>query len=510
MTTAPPTTTRATTITTIAPITTMSSTSTTTTTTIPLRRFDPEGATIPEMQEAMDTGTLTALELVDFYLGRIAEYDDTFNAFVTIDSGARAEAMALDEERVANGPRGPLHGIPLVLKDNIDTFDMPTTGGSSLLAQFMPGTDAFQAARLREAGAIILGKVNMQEWARSIHTNSSVIGRTLSPYQIDRNVGGSSGGTAVAVTIEMAAAGLGTDTCGSIRIPSAYNGLFGLRPTIGLSSRSGVIPLSPSEDTVGPMTRAVVDLAILLDATAGPDPDDPITAGADVPGSYLDFIDPNGLEGARIGVIDSLFGAPGPVSAATRAALDQMEAAGAMLVHVEIPNRSSLLGDATSVFLREWRFATEDYFSNHPDAPIDSLDDVLASGEFLPENRNRIQRAVAVTTLDTTEYRDAVAARENAAAAVTALLDEHDLDALAYPSIQNTAAPNGVEQQGNNCGTASVSGLPALSVPAGLDSTGMPVGLDLLGRAFDEATLIRLASGYEAAVDPRVAPDLGQ
>ena len=456
----------------------------------------------------MAVGTLTAVELVDFYLGRIDEYDDTFNAFITVDPGARAEARALDDERAAAGPRGPLHGIPVVLKDNIDTFDMPTTAGSSLLADFVPATDAFQAARLREAGAIILGKANMQEWARSVHTNSSVTGRTVSPYVIERNVGGSSGGTAVAVTTQMAAAGLGTDTCGSIRVPSAYNSLFGLRPTAGLSSRSGVIPLSPSEDTVGPMTRTVVDLAILLDATAGTDPDDPTTAGAEVPDSYLDFIDPSGLENARIGVIDSLFGAPGPVSTATRAALDRMEAAGATLVNVEIPNRSSLLGNATSVFLREWRFAAEDYFSTHPGAPIDTLEDVLASGEFLPENRDRLQRAVGVATLDTTEYRDAVAARTEAAAVITALMDEHDLDALAYPSIRNTSAPNGVEQQGNNCGTASVSGLPAIAVPAGLDGTGMPVGLDLLGRAFDEGTLIRLASGYEAAVDPRVAPEL--
>ena len=185
-----------------------------------------------------------------------------------------------------------------------------------------------------------------------------------------------------------------------------------------------------------------------------------------------------------------------------------MEAAGATLVHVEIPNRTAILGNATSVFLREWAFATEAYFAEHPGAPIDSLDDVLASGEYLPETRQQLQRAVGITTLDTAEYRRALEARIAAAAAVTDLLDEHGLDAFAYPSIQNTAAANGVQQQGNNCATASVSGLPAMSVPAGLDSTGMPVGLDLLGRAFEEGTLIRLASGYEAAVDPRVEPPL--
>ena len=510
MTTTIPATTTA--IATTTTTTAVTSTSTSTTTTIPLPRFAPRGATILGMQEAMSAGTLTALELVDFSLARITEFDGTFNAFITINPGAREEAMRLDEERAASGPRSPLHGIPVVLKDNINTMDMPTTAGSIALAGFTPGDDAFQAARLREAGAIIVGKANMQEWARSIHSNSSITGRTLSPYAIDRNVGGSSGGTAVAVTAEMATAGLGSDTCGSIRIPSAYNSLFGLRPTIGLSSRSGVIPLSPSEDTVGPMTRSVADLAILLDVTAGTDPDDPVTAGADgrLPGSYLEFLDPGGLAGARIGVVDSLFGSPGPVSAATRAALDRMADAGAILVHVEIPNRTGILGNATSVFLREWPFATEDYFAAYPDAPIHSLDDVLASGQYLPENRQRLQRAVAITSLVSAEYRNAVAARDAARAAVTAVLDQYDLDALAYPSIQNSAASNGVEQQGNNCGTASVSGLPALSVPAGLDSTGMPVGLDLLGRAFDEGTLIRLASGYEAVVDPRVPPALNE
>jgi len=515
---AAPATTAATSTTTTAPATNTTAPATTitapaTTITVPVPPFDPYGASILEMQQAMDEGRLTAADLVDFYLARIAAYDDAgplLNAFITVNPEARDEAARLDAERAQRGPRSLLHGIPVVLKDNINTLDMPTTAGSAVLAGFVPSDDAFQAARLRAAGAIILGKVNMQEFARSIHTNSSVIGRTLSPYVIDRNVGGSSGGTGVAVTADLATVGLGSDTCGSIRIPSAFNSLFGLRPTVGLSSRSGVIPLSTSEDTVGPLARTVADLAIVLDATVGSDPADPVTAGAAThqPDSYLDFVDPNGLVGARIGVMDSLFGAPGPVSNATRAALAQMEAAGATLVHVEIPGRSAILGNATSVFLREWAFATEAYFSAYPDAPIASLDDVLAAGDYLPETGSLLRRAVAIATLDTAEYAAAVAARAQAAAAITAVLDEHELDALAYPSIQVASARNGVNQEGNNCGTAAVSGLPALSVPAGLESTGMPVGIDLLGRAFAEPTLIRIASGYEAAVDPRVEPPL--
>jgi len=457
----------------------------------------------------MEEGRLSAFDLVQFHLDRIASNDPLLTVFVSINPNALDEAMALDVERVSLGSRGPLHGIPVVLKDNITTVDLPTTAGSNALAGWISPTDAFQVARLRDAGAIILGKVNLQEWARSIHGNSSIRGRTLNPYDVARNVGGSSAGTAVAVTTEMATVGLGTDTCGSIRIPSAYASLWGLRPTVGLSSRGGVIPLSPSEDTVGPMARAVSDLAIVLNATVGEDPDDPTTTGAaaHIPNSYLDAIDPDGLQGARIGVMYSLFGARGPVYNAVEAALSDMETAGAVLVPVEVPGRTSLLGSATSVFLREWASATTDFFAARPGAPIESLSDVFESGSYLPETRSRLERAVAVTTLDTAEYRAAVAARERVATAVTNVMDEYDLDAIAYPTISISPAAIGVDQRGNNCATASVGGLPAISMPAGLTADGLPVGVELLGRAWDEATLLRLASGYEAAADPRVPPE---
>lgn len=491
-------------------ITTTPSTSTTTTsTTMPPAPFDPFGAPIVQMQQAMDEGTLTAKSLVEFYLDRIDAYDPVYRAFVTVNPDALAAARALDLERESLGPRSPLHGIPVVLKDNIDTFDMQTTAGSIALEGFVPPTDAFQADRLRQAGAIILGKVNLQEWARSIHGNSSILGRTLNPYDTGRNVGGSSAGTAAAVTTEMAAVGLGSDTCGSIRVPSAYNSLWGLRPTVGLSSRSGVIPLSATEDTVGPMARFVSDLAIVLDATTGEDPDDPATLGADenIPGTYLDSVDRNSLEGARIGVMYSLFGGVGPVYRTVESALTDMEAAGATVIAVEVPNRSGLIGGSTAIFLREWPFATIDYFTDRPNAPITSLDDVLASGEYLPETEGPLQNAVSVATLDTADYQAAVAARAQVADAVEATMDEYDLDALAYPSISNSPAAVGVRQRGNNCATASVGGLPAISMPAGLTVEGLPVGVELLGRRWSEPTLIRLASGYEAQVGPRVWPD---
>lgn len=487
---------------------TSSSTTTTTTPTRVLEQFDPLGATIPEMQEAMADGRLTSEQLVGWYLERIERFDPELTVFVSLAPDAIEQAIALDMERASSGSRGPLHGIPIVLKDNIATADLPTTAGSAALEGWIPPDDAFQVARLRDAGAIVLGKVNLQEWARSIHGNSSVLGRTLNPYDATRNVGGSSAGTAVAVTLEMAAAGLGTDTCGSIRIPSAYASLWGLRPTIGLSSRSGVVPLSPSEDTVGPMARSVVDLAILLDATVGVDPEDPVTAnaGAQIPSSYAGVIDANGLEGARIGVMYSLFSGVGPVYRAVEAALADMEAAGAVLVPIEIPNRTALLGGATGAFLQEWGPATEAFFAARPGAPIDSLADVLASGNHLPETRDQLQRAVDVGDLDSPEYEAAVAARPRVADAVVDLMDFHRLDALAYPTISDSPAPLGVDQTGNNCATASVGGLPAISMPAGLTSNGHPVGVEFLGRPWSELKLIRLASGYEAIADPRVPP----
>jgi Asp-tRNA(Asn)/Glu-tRNA(Gln) amidotransferase A subunit family amidase len=479
----------------------------TTTTISPPAPFDPLGATILEMQQAMHEGRLTSVDLVRTYLDRIAVLDPQLTVFVSINPNALDEALALDVERSSLGARGPLHGIPVVLKDNIATADLPTTAGSAALEGWIPHDDAFQVSRLRAAGAIILGKVNLQEWARSVHGNSSVLGRTLNPYDPTRNTGGSSAGTAVAVTTEMASVGLGTDTCGSIRIPAAFASLWGLRPTLGLSSRGGVIPLSSSEDTVGPMARSVSDLAVVLDATVGEDPDDPTTAGsaAHIPASYLDSLDPNGLHGARIGVVYSLFGSRGPVYDTVEAALVRMEAAGAMLVPIEVPNRVTLLSDATGVFLREWAAATETFFGARTGTPISSLDDVLASGLYLPETRDQLVRAVTVID-DSAGRARAGAARIAVAAAVTATMDEHDLDALAYPSISYSPAAVGVDQRGNNCATASVGGLPALSMPAGLTRDGLPVGVDFLGRAWDESTLLRLAAGYEAAVNPRVPP----
>jgi Asp-tRNA(Asn)/Glu-tRNA(Gln) amidotransferase A subunit family amidase len=362
-------------------------------------------------------------------------------------------------------------------------------------------------AALREAGAIILAKTNMHELARDITNVSSLGGQTRNPYDPNRNPGGSSGGTAVAVTMNFAVAGLGTDTCGSVRIPSAYNGLYGLRPTWEWSSSRGVIPLTFTEDTVGPLTRSVIDLAIVLDVIAA------INDRADLPPPLfegaVDAVDPDGLVGRRIGVVDGLFaGAHPEVAASVRAALDDMAAAGATIVPVVIPGFDALRGNAATVFLREFRFAFDEYIAGYPLAPVASLADLVTLGVHHPAVDEQLRRAIAVTTLDTAEYRQAHDRRGVVRSELTAFMDANDLDALAYPTIRQPAAPIGQSQSGTNCGTASVGGMPAIVVPAGT-ALGTPIGLELMGRPFAELTLIAIAAGYEASGSDRVPPVVG-
>src|SRR6059058_5296957 len=268
----------------------------------PRPTYDVIEKTIPELQDAMARGEVTSRDLVAAYLARIAAYDHSgpaLNAFITVNARALDAADALDRERAASGARGPLHGIPIAVKDNFETADMPTTGGSMALAGFMPGRDAFQVEKLRGAGAVIIGKTNLHELAAGITSISSLGGQTRNPYDLARNPGGSSGGTGAAVAASFAAGGMGSDTCGSIRIPSANNNLVGLRGTLGLSSRRGIIPLSHTQDIGGPLARTVADLAVMLDATVGADAADPVSqaSAGHIPATYRGALDAGALKG---------------------------------------------------------------------------------------------------------------------------------------------------------------------------------------------------------------------
>ena len=470
-------------------------------------------ATIPELQEALARGELTSVDLVDTYLARIEAYDRNgprLNAILRVNPRARAEAAALDEERARGVVRGPLHGIPVILKDNYDTHDLPTTGASVALAGVVPPDDAFQVKRLRGAGAILLAKSNMHELAMGITTISSLGGQSRNPYDPARNPGGSSGGTGVAVAAAFGAVGWGSDTCGSIRIPSCFNNLFGLRPTKGLSSIDGIIPLSHTQDVGGPLARNVTDLAVALDATVGPDPADPATRaleGRELP-RFVEALDPGALRGVRLGIVNSLFGDPPDdreVDSILRATIGKLVDAGADTVSVEIPGLDDLVGPS-SVINHEAKFDLMDYFAATPAAPVASLKEIVDQGLHHDALTEAFQRRERAESRDTEAYRAALGKQEELRGALLKALDDDALDALVYPTVRRRPALIGEGQSGSTCQVSAGSGFPAMALPGGLTEGGLPTGLELLGRPFDDARLVAMAFAYEQAVHPRRTP----
>ena len=476
--------------------------------------FDVMEKSIAELNLALEAGTVTSQELVEQYLARIEAYDlrgPALNAIVTLNPRVVEDAAALDAERASGTVRSPLHGIPVLLKDNYDTHDMATTAGVVALAASIPPDDAFQVRRLREAGAVILGKTNMHELARGITTVGSLTGQTRNPYDPTRNPGGSSGGTGAAVAASFAAVGMGSDTCGSIRIPSAHHALVGLRGTRGLASGDGIIPLSRTQDIGGPLARSVEDLALVLDATVGPDPSDPVTNFSDgqIPETYTAYLDGDALDGARIGVVLALMGdsdAEQPVRDVIEAAIETMRGLGADFLDIEEPDLTEVVADA-SVIGQEFKFDLDDYLAATPGAPVRSLEELVATGAYHEIVDGGLRNSLGVESLDTEEYRTRLERRDAARATITALMDENGLDALLYPTIRQTARPVGDPQPGSSCAISAVSGLPAISVPAGYADDEMPVGLELLGPAFGEPELIAMAYAFEQATGHRRAPD---
>jgi amidase len=476
-------------------------------------RYDVMEKTIAELKDAMQSGSVTSSDLVTIYLARIAAYDQkgpALNAVIALNPRAFEEAAALDRERAARGSRGPLHGIPVLVKDNFDMVGLPTTAGSLALANLRPTEDAFQVARLRAAGAVILGKTNLHELASGITTVSSLGGQTRNPYDPTRNPGGSSGGTGAAIAANFAVAGLGTDTCGSIRIPAAHNSLVGLRPTVGLSSRSGIVPLSHSQDVAGPLARTVSDVVALLDATVGTDPADPSTKAGEGhrPSTYREALRTDALKGARIGVLVSLFGdAPDDNEGGevVRRALEAMRNLGAETVDVTIPALDQMLNN-TSVIDAEFKFDLMDYLARVPDAPVHSLGEIVEQGLYHSAIEASVKRRNAVESRDTDAYRRARIRRDTLRQAVLAAMEEQRVAALAYPTMRRKAAPIGQPQPGSTCHLSAATGLPALSLPAGFTEDGLPIGVELLGRAFDEARLLGFAYGFEQAAPVRRPP----
>ena len=475
------------------------------------QRFDAFERTIPELQAAMASGETTSEDLVRQYLERIAAFDEAgpaLDAMLYINPHAVDEAIALDRERAEKGARGPLHGIPVVLKDNYDTADMPTTASSVAMAGFIPPDDAYQVRKLREAGAVFVGKTNLHEFARGIETVSSLGGYTRNPYDPRRNPGGSSGGTAAAVAANFAAVGMGSDTCGSIRIPAANNSLFGLRVTQGLSSRDGIIPLSHTQDVGGPIARSMVDLAIVLDATVGEDPADAQTAGANahVPATFRDFLEADALEGARLGLLTDYLRTESPygtVSNVIRDAAATMKNNGAVVIELEIEGLAELLRN-TSVI--DYEFTTDVAAYLHAsDAPVRSIEELLESGRYHEALEGRYRRSVA-RAADTEEHRARLERQAELRRLLVETMDAHKLDALVYPTLRVKPVFVGEPQYGSLCRISAHSGLPAISVPAGFTPDGVPIGVELLARPFEDGRLIALAYAWEQVAQPRRAP----
>ena len=477
--------------------------------------FEVAERSIDELQAAMAQGRVTSARLVDLYLERIDAYDQAgprLNAVLYLNPNAGRDARALDAERRRRGPRGPLHGIPVLLKDNFDTRDMPTTGGSLALSGVVPRSDAYQVKKLREAGAVILGKVNLHELALGLTTVSSLGGQTLNPYDLARAPGGSSGGSGAAAAASFAAFAMGTDTSGSIRIPSSHNSLVGLRPTAGLSSRAGIIPFGHTQDTGGPMARSVTDVAIVLDATAGYDPGDPITAASKgrTTVAYRSALRADALKGARIGVLSELFGSSPedePVAAVVRTAVDDMRRQGAAAIDVAVPGLGRLL-TASSLLSQELKFDFREYLRRSPGARIKSLEDLLASGLHTAQFQAFVEGAnnLADDYPSSADYQARLMARQALARAVLEVMEDNQLDVLAYPTVRRIAPLVGGNQAGSNAALSAQTGFPAITVPAGFTSEGFPVGIEMLGRPFAEATVLGLAFAYERATGHRRPP----
>ena len=466
---------------------------------------------IVELQASLTAGRVTSVQLVDAYLARVAAFDAGglgLNSFLRTNPRARAEAAGLDRERKAGRVRGQLHGIPVALKDNFTTIGMPTSGGSLGLAGLVTDDEGPIVARLRAAGAIVIGKTNMHELAAGSTSISSLGGQTKNPYDPRRCPGGSSGGTGVAVAASFAAVGWGSDTCGSIRIPAAYNSLFGLRPTQGLVSRTGILPLSHTQDIAGPLARTVMDLAIALDVSVGYDPADSTTAvlrDRPVP-RFVAALRFASLRGVRLGLLAPyLAEADQDIRDTVRAAAAAMKAAGAEIVEVTIPGLDSIVA-GTSVLNFETKYDLTDFLARIPGAPAGSLAELLDRGLYHDAMEARLRRADTVSSRDSEAYRRAMAKRTVLRDRIVAVLDSLRLDALVYPTMQRRPVLIGDPQTGGTCQLSAQSGLPALAAPAGFTADGLPVGLELIGRPFEDPKLVAIAGAFEALGPRRRSP----
>lgn len=487
--------------------------------------FDLNEITINDLQKMMESGEMTAVQICQKYLDRINIIDPLLKSVIEINPDATEIGRQMDEERKAGKIRGLLHGIPVLIKDNIDTFDkMQTTAGSLALEGNIANIDAFIVQKLRDAGAVLLGKTNLSEWANFRSTNSSSGwsgrgGQVRNPFCLDRSPCGSSSGTGAAVSANLCAIGIGTETNGSIVCPSGINGVVGIKPTLGLWSRRGIIPIAHSQDTAGPMTRTVKDAAILLGALAAFDPTDAEThiEKGDFFNDYTQFLDENGLKGKRIGIASEMTGFNANVDELFGKAIDTLKEKGAEIVEdVKFENLRSADELSYKVLLYEFKADLNKYLEEHPGAPVKTMAEII---EFNKSNHDRempwfgqeiFELAQSKEDLTTDEYLKALAdsKRFTGKDGIDAVMDKHKLDALIAP----TNGPawtidwvNGDHFGGGSSSPAAISGYPNITVPMGYVHN-LPVGISFFGKAWSEPVLIKIAYAYEQATKHRKAP----
>lgn len=490
-----------------------------------------EASTI-DMQAAMNAGVTTSVAITQEYLDRIAAYDRTkvdgatngrpLNSIITTNAAALTAAKAADTERAEHGMTSMLLGVPIAVKDNYDTKDMPTTGGCACWGANQTDTDATMVAGLRDAGAVILAKASLDEFAYGFVSEFSTgqpAGSSLlvaSPYVTSQSAGGSSGGTGAAIAANLAGIGFGTDTGGSIRIPSTYNQLVGIRPTVGLASRDGIIPLALSQDTGGPIARSVTDAAVALDAVTGIDAADPVTntQSGKVPTSYTSSLDPTSLQGARIGYVTSMVGTNATTKRLFDESVAKLTAAGATVVPIAPTTAFNRVLSEGSGSTNEFKHDLDEYVAKHldPDVTARSLQGILDSGQYVPSRKSTYESRNTITDAQYQAWAGPTGSHTTQLAAgkalVTQMLEDQDLDALVYPS----GTPYGT--QSTNMRLSPNTGMPALTVPMGQATaadgtvTGGGVNLEFLGRSFDEGTLIGLGYSFEQATKARTAPTL--
>jgi amidase len=491
------------------------------------RLLSTQEPTIADIHAALKSKDLTCRQLVQMYLDRIEAYDKkgpALNAIVVVNPNALSSADILDARFANSGFVGPLHCVPMIIKDNYDIMGFPTTAGSLSLKDSMPPRDAFQIRKLREAGALVLAKSNLAEFATSPYetVGSLLPGYTRNPYALDRVPAGSSGGTAVAVAASFGAAGLGSDTGNSIRGPSSHTSLVGIRSTMGLTSRDGIVPRQLHRDIGGPIARTVADAAAVFDVIAGSDPADPVTSSAQDrrPDSYLNSLDKNGLMGARIGVLRQLLTGPYPepdadpeIAKLFEAALADMKKQGAEIVEgIKVAEIDEIPASALSGCNR-FKHDLKAYLARlGPDAPMKSLDDILASQKFHPSVEKALLASQAASDLPPDQNPRCLEVAENErrlAQGVLKIMDDAKLDVVVYPSwnfpprlIGDLNTPHG----NNSPRVAPPTGFPAITVPMGFARGTLPAGIQILGRPWSEPTLFKLAYSYEQATQHRHSP----